>query len=203
MLGLQDDLDTPTLYGMSTGPAPIGELIRTAEGGDPAAASALFAALYQELHAIAERQLRRGGAELTLGTTTLLHEAYLNIAQREGVQFVSRAHFLGYAARAMRGLTIDYVRRRRAKKRGGEFHITSSGAEIAPGDGSVEHLERLSAALDGLAESEPDLAQLVDLHFFCGFAFGELAQLRGVSERTILRQWRSARLLLHHTMQEH
>ena len=104
----------------------IGDLIRTAERGDPAAAGALFAALYGELHAIAERQLRRGGPELTLGTTTLLHEAYLNIAEREGVAFASRAHFLGYAARAMRGLTIDYVRRRQAKKRGGEFQITAS-----------------------------------------------------------------------------
>ena len=81
----------------------IAELIRTADGGDSAAASALFAALYAELHGIAERQLRHGGAELTLGTTTLLHEAYLNIAQREGVQFASREHFLGYAARPCAG----------------------------------------------------------------------------------------------------
>ena len=187
---------------MASVDGPIGELIRTADGGDPAAASTLFAALYRELHAIAERQLRHGGAELTLGTTTLLHEAYLNIAQREGMQFASRAHFLGYAARAMRGLTIDYVRRRRAKKRGGEFHITSSGAEAAGSDGSAEPLEQLSAALDTLAESEPDLAQLVDLHFFCGFSFGEVAELQAVSERTIRRHWRNARLLLHRTMLE-
>ena len=107
----------------------IGDLIRTAQSGDPAAAGALFAALYDELHAIAERQLRRGGPELTLGTTTLLHEAYLNLSEREGARFVSRGHFLAYAARAMRGLTIDYVRRRQAKKRGGEFQITTSGVE--------------------------------------------------------------------------
>jgi RNA polymerase sigma factor (TIGR02999 family) len=191
---------------MASADASIGELIRTAEAGDAAAASILFAALYQELHGIAERQLRHGGAELTLGTTTLLHEAYLNIAEREGVQFASRAHFLGYAARAMRGLTIDYVRRRRAKKRGGEFHLTSSGAEAAGdvgapgGDGAAEPLERLSDALEKLAETEPDLAQLVDLHFFCGFDFAEVAKLQGLSERTIRRHWRSARLLLHHTM---
>ncbi len=185
----------------------IAELIRTADAGDPTAASALFAALYGELHAIAERQLRHGGSELTLGTTTLLHEAYLNIAQREGVQFASREHFLGYAARAMRGLMIDYVRRRRAKKRGGEFHITSAGTPSSPeGDEpdevSADSLERLSAALDTLTSSEPDLAQLVDLHFFGGFTFAELAQLQGVSERTVRRHWRSARLLLHRTMQD-
>ena len=104
---------------------PIAELVRTADVGDSDAASALFAALYRELHTIAERELRRSGAEVTLGTTTLLHEAYLNLSKREGAPFASREHFLAYACRAMRGLTIDYARRRRAKKRGGEFHLTS------------------------------------------------------------------------------
>ena len=183
-------------------PAPIGELIRTAEAGDGAAAAELFAILYRELHGIAERELHRGGSELTLGTTTLLHEAYLNVAGREGVQFATRGQFLAYAARAMRGLMIDYVRRRRAKKRGGEFHITLSGNEGPSDEQPAEPLEQLSTALDTLAESAPDLAQLVDLHFFCGFSFSEVAELQGVSERTIRRHWRSARLLLHRTMQE-
>ena len=184
--------------------APIAELIRTAEGGDTAAADALFAELYRELHSIAERELNRRGSDLTLGTTTLLHEAYLNIAGREGMAFASRAHFLGYAARAMRGLTIDYVRRRRAKKRGGEFHITGPAlSEKEPIDGdSPEKLEELSAALDALGEIDAELAQLVDLHFFCGFSFVELAELRGVSERTVQRDWRKARLLLHRTLQQ-
>jgi DNA-directed RNA polymerase specialized sigma24 family protein len=98
---------------------------------------------------------------------------------------------------------IDYVRQRRAKKRGGEFQITSSGAEnVALGnlEGS-EDLEALGTALDTLAQVDPGLAQLVDLHFFCGFSFGELAQLRGVSERTLQREWRKARLLLHRTLE--
>ncbi len=181
----------------------IGELIRTAEAGDGAAASELFAVLYRELHAVAERQLRRGGAQLTLGTTTLLHEAYLNISAREGVHFPDRAHFLAYASRAMRGLMIDYARRRCAQKRGGEFHITSSGAdEVGDAVAQSEPLEELAAALDTLAEVDPQLAQLVDLHFFCGFSFVELAELRGVSERTVQRDWRAARLLLHRTLQE-
>jgi RNA polymerase sigma factor (TIGR02999 family) len=183
---------------------PIGQLIQTAQAGDREAADALFAALYRELHAIAERELRQGGADLTLGTTTLLHEAYLNIAHREGVGFASRGQFLAYAARAMRGLTIDYVRRRRAKKRGGEFHITSSGAEEAVADEgqTPESLEQLGAALDLLAEVDPALAQLVDLHFFCGFSLPEVAELRGVSERSAQRDWRRARLLLHRALQE-
>jgi RNA polymerase sigma factor (TIGR02999 family) len=186
--------------------APIGELIRTVEEGNPAAVNRLFAALYRELHAVAERELRRGGREITLGTTTLLHEAYLNIANREGIHFANRAQFLTYAARAMRGLMIDHARRRRAKKRGGEFCLT-----WYPGDGpspcqdpvAVQPLEELSSALDTLAQVEPVLAQLVDLHFFCGFSFAELAAIRGVSERTVQRDWRRARLLLHRTLQEH
>jgi RNA polymerase sigma factor (TIGR02999 family) len=186
-----------------TDPA-IGELIRTAQRGDREAADTLFAALYRELHGLAERELRRGGPDLTLGTTTLLHEAYLNIAQREGVGFASRAQFLTYAARAMRGLMIDYVRRRQAKKRGGEFHITASGADLTPAEEaeSVEALEALGVALDALATVDAPLAQLVDLHFFGGFSFVELAELRGVAERTVQRDWRKARLLLHRVLQD-
>lgn len=183
--------------------APIGELIRTAREGDGEAAELLFASLYRELHSIAERQLRRGGSNLTLGTTTLLHEAYLSISAREGVEFADRGHFLAYASRAMRGLTIDYVRRRQARKRGGEFRITSSSGEevAAEGELSSESLENLSVALDELAAVDSQLAELVDLHFFCGFSLVELAGMRGVSERTVQRDWRKARLLLHHAMQ--
>lgn len=183
--------------------APIGQLIRSADAGDGAAVTALFASLYRELHSIAERELHRGGSGLTLGTTTLLHEAYLNIVQREGVHFATRGQFLAYAARAMRGLMIDYARRRRAKKRGAEFHITSSGVDLAAADspGPAEELEQVGTALDTLAGVDPELAQLVDLHFFCGFSLGEVAELRGVSERTVQRDWRKARLLLHRTIQ--
>jgi RNA polymerase sigma factor (TIGR02999 family) len=183
--------------------APITQLIHTAAAGDSAAADELFGTLYRELHTIAERQLHRNGGELTLGTTTLLHEAYLNIAGREGTQFASRGQFLAYAARAMRGLMIDYVRQRRAKKRGGEFQITSSGAEnVAQREADAAgDLVALGTALDTLAQVDSELAQLVDLHFFCGFSFGEIAELRGVSERTVQRDWRKARLLLHRTLE--
>lgn len=107
------------------------------------------------------------------------------------------------AARAMRGLTIDYVRQRRAMKRGGEFHITNSGFDgVGREDGGEpEDLERLGEALDALGQVNKELAQLVDLHFFGGFSFAELARLRGVSERTIYRDWRKARLLLHGTLE--
>ena len=184
--------------------APIEQLVQTADAGDPASASALFAVLYRELHAIAERELRRGGPELTLGTTTLLHEAYLSLAARDAARFAGRAHFLAYASRAMRGLTIDYARQRRAKKRGGEFHITALSEELdAAGEpADAERLEQLGEALDTLARVDPVLANLVDLHFFCGFSLVDIAALRGVSERTVQREWRKARLLLHRTLSE-
>ena len=119
------------------------------------------------------------------------------------MQFVDRAHFLAYASRAMRGLMIDYVRRRRAQKRGGEFQITSEADEVAAGGGvEAERLEHLGAALDALGEVDAELAQLVDLRFFCGFSLVEIAGIRGVSERTVQRDWRKARLLLHRTLQE-
>jgi len=176
------------------------------EGGYAPAAEQLFQALYDELHRLAERQLRRGGSQLTLGTTTLLHEAYLHLAGREEVRFPDRARFMGYAARAMRHLVIDYARRSRAQKRGGEaFEITLTGsvAQAAGSSDQVAELERLSEALDKLAVREPALAQLVDLHFFCGYRFEEIATMRGVSDRTVQRDWRKARLLLHRMVVDH
>lgn len=181
--------------------ATIADLIDRADAGSAGASEQLFAALYHELHRLAERQLRRGGGDLTLGTTTLLHEAYLDLAGREGVRFPDRARFMGYAARAMRGLVIDYARRARAKKRGGgAFEITlADDVPSGPSAAGAEalELERLAGALEELAALEPPLAELVDLHFFCGYTFAEIAAFRGVSERTVQRDWRKARLLLH------
>jgi len=163
---------------------------------------ALFALFYHELHQLAEANLRRAGSEITLGATTLIHEAYLNITGRQNVGFVDRARFLAYASRAMRGLTIDYARRRRAAKRGGGLQITldDDGPPSAEAVRTGEELERLGDALNDLANLEPALAELVDLHFFAGFSFTEIAELRGVSDRTVQRDWRKARLLLHHAL---
>jgi RNA polymerase sigma factor (TIGR02999 family) len=181
----------------------LGDLIQRADGADPAAAEKLFAMLYQELHGLAEHHLRRGGSGFTLGTTTLLHEAYLDMVDREDLAFPDRNRFLAYASRAMRGLVVDYARRRSAKKRGREFEITLAGDEAGRGEpASGEELGRLSDALDELAGLDSALAQLVDLHFFCGFSFTEIASLRGVSDRTVQRDWRKARLLLHHSLND-
>jgi RNA polymerase sigma factor (TIGR02999 family) len=176
----------------------LSELIRRADQSDREAADQLFAILYSELHRLAEYNLRRAGYVLTLGATTLLHEAYLNIAGRENVAFAERSRFLAYASRAMRGLIVDYARHRRAQKRGRQFEITLGDDQASSGETmeSAGELAELGDALEELMELEPALAELVDLHFFCGFSFVEIASLRQVSERTVQRDWRKARLLL-------
>src|SRR5262245_37172593 len=108
----------------------------------PRRAAELFPILYRELHRLAKRQLRRNGGAATLGATTLLHEAYLDLCAR-GEPFLDRARFFAYAARAMRGLIIDYVRQRRAVKRGGQFHITSLSTENPHVDSAGEDLGAL------------------------------------------------------------
>jgi RNA polymerase sigma factor (TIGR02999 family) len=179
----------------------IDELIDAADAGNQAAAEQLFAALYGELHKLAEYNLRRPGSPTTLGATTLLHEAYLNIVRRDDLTFPDRARFLAYASRAMRGLVIDYARRRLALKRGRQFEITLTGANSPAAEAHLgAELEQLGDALTELAALEPALAELVDLHFFAGYTFAEIAALRGVSERTVQRDWRKARLLLHQTL---
>jgi len=180
----------------------IQELLGAAENGNAAASDQLFATLYAELHRLADIQLRRLGPDLSLGTTTLLHEVYLGIAKREGIQFPDRGRFLSYASRAMRALVIDYARRSRAEKRGGgTFEITLTDAHSAPTH-DVAELQRLSDALDELTVVDPRLVQLVDLHFFCGYSFTEIAGLRSVSERTVQRDWRKARILLQRTLSD-
>lgn len=171
-------------------------LVEAAERGDSRAADELFALLYEQLHRLASRELARQGVPISLSPTTLLHQAYIEIAPRDGTSFPDRGRFMGYAARVMRGLIIDHVRRRRAQKRGGQFEITSSPLEHEQADEDRE-LARISDVLDELAQLEPALAQIVDLKFFCGFTFVEIAAIRGTSERTIQRLWEKARIYLH------
>jgi RNA polymerase sigma factor (TIGR02999 family) len=169
-------------------------------GDERVVADALFGTLYAELHRLARRELNRRGRIGGLGVTTLLHEAYLSISSREGTVFVDHARFMAYAGRVMRGLIIDEVRRRRSEKRGGLFHITSLALDHADRVMGPQELIRIGDALDELAEIEPELAEVVDLKFFCGFSFAEIAAMRGVSERTIQRKWEKGRLYLHHAI---
>jgi RNA polymerase sigma factor (TIGR02999 family) len=180
--------------------SPISVLINAADRGDRAAADQLFTTLYAELHRMAKRELARNALPVSLGATTLLHQAYLDFAERTGgPPFPDQARFMGYASRVMRGLIIDHVRNRHAQKRGGHFEITSFDTEgVQPQDTvNLRELTDISDALDELAKLEPALAVLVDLKFFCGFSFVEIATMQGVSERTVQRDWEKARIFLH------
>jgi RNA polymerase sigma factor (TIGR02999 family) len=171
----------------------VASLISAAERGDTSAAGALFEALYSELHRLAKRELARHPVPVTIGVTTLLHEAYLDMSARTGPSFPDRARFMGYAARVMRGLIIDYARTRNAQKRGGEFQITSLSTDAVGSLVDDRELERIGEALDELAKTDRSLAEVVDLKFFCGFSLGEIAAMQGVSERTVQRNWEKAR----------
>jgi RNA polymerase sigma factor (TIGR02999 family) len=103
---------------------------------------------------------------------------------------------MAYAARAMRGLVIDYARERKAQKRGGRFEFTAMDTEIADNAADSGELARISDALDELARADAALADLVDLKFFCGLSTAEIAALRGVSDRTVERDWTKARVYL-------
>src|SRR5688500_15866614 len=154
----------------------IARALARAELGDAGARDTLFTALYDELHRLAQTHLRRSGGALTISATTLLHEAYLDLAGRPAVAFPDRPRFLAYASKAMRGLVIDYVRQRRALKRGGDLTFTSLQDDQAPVQDPAANpadLPRIGDALEELATADPPLAELVDLRFFCGFSLAE------------------------------
>jgi RNA polymerase sigma factor (TIGR02999 family) len=154
-----------------------------------------FSVLYEELHRVAARELRRNSAAM-LSPTTLLHETFLNVSLRDSAELADRPRFMAYASRAMRGLIIDHLRRGNSQKRGSEFEIVSLSEELQIDATSEQEMDRLRDALDALSTFDPRLGQCVDLKFFCGFSFRDIAQLWEVSERTVLRDWDKARVLL-------
>jgi len=173
-------------------------LLEAARGGDAAAADELYGRLYADLRRLARAQLaraRRGTP--TLNTTALVHEAYLRLAP-EGLAVESERHFLNLAAKVMRGLVVDALRRRGAAKRGAELRVDwPEGFE--PSDEQPLSAEELLALDDALVELEresPRLARLVELRFFGGLGLEEIAALLDVGERTLKRDWRRARAFL-------
>ena len=182
-----------TLADLATDLAMAERAIELHEGED---ADRLFAAVYAQLKRMAHRRLLdvpRAG----LDTAELVHELYLRIGTDSDLKFAGQGPFFAYAARAMRGLVIDRVRERAALKRGGDLHITSLDTEHAEQCQQPEQLTDISDALDELAALQPELAQVVDLKFFCGFSMTEIAALMHTSERTAQRHWEQARLLLY------
>jgi RNA polymerase sigma factor (TIGR02999 family) len=159
-----------------------------------------FTLLYAELRTLAAGRLQSAPNGI-VSPTTLVHELYVSFTDRRAVVFPDRGRFMAYAARAMRGLIVDFARNRQALKRGAAFEITrltdEMAAEVPAGMANADELGRLSEAIDELAAVDSALAELVDLKYFCGFTLDEVAAMRSVSERTVRRDWEKARLVLY------
>ena len=173
-----------------------------ARGGDREALDRVLETLYQELHAMARRQLA-GQQGRTLDATALVHEAYLRLVGRNTVQFDNRAHFFAYAASAMRSVVVDYARQRLSQKRGGDLHRVAELPEDLEGGVRLdEETLGLDTALTRLAGIDPRLAQVVELRYFTGLSELEIAALLKRSERSIRRDWQKARMFLLASLQD-
>jgi len=156
---------------------------------------ALFERVYQELRRIARGQRRAAGSPATLDTTALVHEVYLKLHDAPEARSIGRAHFLSLAARAMRQILVDHARARGRLKRGGDVAITGLDERVGtPSD--IVDLVALDVALSRLADLDARSAQLVEWRIFGGLEFEEIAQLQGLTERTVFRDWRRARAFL-------
>jgi RNA polymerase sigma factor (TIGR02999 family) len=176
--------------------AEITQWLDAAREGDRGALDRVLSTLYQELHAMARRQLA-GQRAHTLDATALVHEAYLKLIGRQTAQFDDRAHFFAYAASAMRSVVVDYARQRLAQKRGGDLHrVTELPEEVEGGLRLDEETLGLDTALTRLAAVDERLAQVVELRYFAGLSELEIASLLKRSERSIRRDWQKARLFL-------
>lgn len=159
---------------------------------EPRALASWFEGLQQELRLAARGQRQQFGAGETLSTTALVNEAWLKLRHVPEIRFEDRRHFVAIAARAMRQVLIDQVRDRLAQKRGGgAAAVALDGIELAvPG---LESLVEVGDALDRLEAVRPRLAEVVYLRYFAGLGDGEIADLLGIDERTVRRDWDKAR----------
>jgi RNA polymerase sigma factor (TIGR02999 family) len=175
--------------------AEITELLALSAAGDRAAINAVFERVYPELRRLAQSQLGRG--EHTLTATALVHETYLRLFGATALTLESRRHFFACAARAMRNILIDHLRATGADKRGGgAIHVTLDNLDVLGAAPATQLLE-LDQALGALEQISPRLREIVELRFFAGLEFSEIADLLECSERTVFRGWQRGRALLH------
>ena len=178
--------------------ASLTALLEAARRGDVDAAQAAWPVVYPELRRIARARLRGPGAP-SLATEDLLHEGFLRLAQASDAPLADRHHFYALAAKAMRHIVIDHLRRRRAQCHGGEWQALSwdtAMVDAATPQAEPDRLLALDAALDALTVLEPALANVVELRFFGGYTEVETAEALGLSERTVRRHWTKARAFL-------
>ncbi len=187
-------MDTPAENGVPAEPT-VDVLLERARSGDQSAFDAMLPLLYGELRALARRVRARNPAAETLNTTALVHEAYERMTGNSG-RWADRAHFFRVASRAMRHILVDYSRRSRAEKRGGDMAPESlHGLELVADEKAGEILA-LDEALHRLSGMDDRQGQIVELRYFVGLTIGETAEVLGLSPTTVKREWTSARAWL-------
>jgi len=158
---------------------------------------AVFAALYPQLRRIAHGQLRRHEPITLLDTSGLVHELWLRLAGNQGMPLDDPGRFLGYAARVMRFVVIDFVRQRHAQRRGGALQqVTLDTAVLESATLDDDQLLRLGDALDELAQVDDRLVSVIEMRCFGGLTEVQIGEALGVNVRTVRRHWQRARLLL-------
>lgn len=178
------------------------ELLIGARDGDASASTRLFELVYAELKRMAHQRLRRIGGEGPLNTTALVHESYLRLSERGQLLPSDRSAFFCYVGRVMRSVVIDHVRERLAQKRGGNEVFVTLTTDIEGETFDDERLLAVNSALDALEKVAPEFHQLVEMRYFAGLSMREVAELRGMSTRTVEREWKKARALLQQLMAE-
>ncbi len=178
------------------------ELIHRAQEGDAGAADALFAATYSDLRKLARARLHATGRQLTLDTSSLVHESYLRFATAGRLRLEDRVHFMRWAGRVMRSVIVDFARRRKADRRGGDAVRVTLTDRLIPGRLEPEdEILRVHEALDHIASLDGRLAQVVELRYFGGLTDVEIGEALGITDRTVRRDWEKARLLLREALQ--
>lgn len=178
-----------------------GLLVAWSEGSREAL-DQLMPLVYEGLRVLAHRQLRRERPDGTIGTTALVHEAYLRLVDQSRARMESRAHFFSLAARVMRRVLVDEARKRNAGKRGSGTPRLPLSDVSAPGVATGEELLALDEALGKLEAFDERLSRVVDLHYFGGLTFDETAGVLGISTTSAWRDWNTARAWLHDVLSE-
>ena len=177
-------------------------LVQRWNDGDSGALDEIFDATYDDLHAIAHRSLAAERDRHAFSTTGLVHEAYIKLSERTGAGWRGRSHFFALASKVMRHLLIDYARRRRTTRHGGDAaHLSLDESRAGVSCGVIESLA-LDQALDHLQQHDERMARIVECRFFHGMRHSEVAETLGVSKRTVERTWAQARNYLFSVLSE-
>ncbi|HTW75489.1 MAG TPA: ECF-type sigma factor [Steroidobacteraceae bacterium] len=160
------------------------------------AVAELWTLTFGELKKLARARMRASGPLTLLDTTGLVNEAYLRMARLPALSLPDRTRFFAYCSHVMRSVVIDLVRESEAQRRGGDRERITLSTALLEEQRSAEPLE-VHAALEELSALEPRLAQVVEMRYFAGFTDEEIAQMLGITARTVRRDWDKARVLLH------